>query len=112
MRKPYFKKSHQAWYFNHNGKPVRLGQTEQEAMVAWAAKYKETDFILPQSNLEFSGAGLYSTTAISLRTLRRPSLCSPITHTCKLPGFLSRLPGTVREPWCRWSTEMNSGWRP
>jgi integrase len=46
MRKPYFKKSHQAWYFNHNGKPVRLGTTEQEAMVAWAASYKETDFSL------------------------------------------------------------------
>ena len=46
MRKPYFKKSHQAWYCNHNGKPVRLGITEQEAMVAWAAMYKDTDFSL------------------------------------------------------------------
>jgi integrase len=46
MRKPYFKKSHQAWYCNHNGKPVRLGKTEQEAMIAWAAIYKASDFTL------------------------------------------------------------------
>ena len=26
MRKPYFKKSHKAWYVNLGGKPVRLGQ--------------------------------------------------------------------------------------
>lgn len=46
MRKPYFKKSHQAWYCNLHGKPVRLGKTEEEAMVAWAAIYKHSDFTL------------------------------------------------------------------
>ena len=29
--KPYFKKSHRAWYVNLNGRPHRLGTDEQEA---------------------------------------------------------------------------------
>ena len=39
MKRPYFKKTHQAWYVNQ-GKdkpPIRLGKTEDEAMTAWAA---------------------------------------------------------------------------
>lgn len=31
MRKPYYKKSHQAWYVDLNGKPVRLGPDKEQA---------------------------------------------------------------------------------
>jgi len=46
MRKPYFKKSHGAWYVNQHGKPVRLGTNEQEALIKWAAMQKDTAFTL------------------------------------------------------------------
>lgn len=38
MKRPYFKKSHNAWYINQGkGKPpLRLGKTEDEAMAEWA----------------------------------------------------------------------------
>jgi integrase len=36
MRKPYFKKSRQAWYANHpDGRRIKLGATENEAWEAW-----------------------------------------------------------------------------
>ena len=31
MAKPYYKKSHDAWYININGRPKRLGKTKEEA---------------------------------------------------------------------------------
>ncbi|MBL7041875.1 MAG: hypothetical protein ISR77_24785 [Pirellulaceae bacterium] len=31
MRKPLYKKSHNAWHCHLNGKMTRLGETEQEA---------------------------------------------------------------------------------
>src|SRR5204862_7067991 len=37
MRKRFYKASHKAFYVHHNGKPVKLGKTEPEAMAAWAA---------------------------------------------------------------------------
>jgi hypothetical protein len=37
MRKPFFKKSHRAWYVHHNGTLTKLGKTEEEANKAWAA---------------------------------------------------------------------------
>ncbi|HEY2414778.1 MAG TPA: tyrosine-type recombinase/integrase [Pirellulaceae bacterium] len=37
MRKPFYKASHKAYYVHHNGKAVKLGKTESEAMAAWAA---------------------------------------------------------------------------
>ncbi len=36
--KPYYKKSHHAWYVNLNGRPVRLA-TEEEGEEAAYAKY-------------------------------------------------------------------------
>jgi integrase len=35
MKKPYYKKSHQAWYLNQGGKSIRLGKTEEEAQAAY-----------------------------------------------------------------------------
>jgi integrase len=38
MKRPYFKKSHQCWYYNDDqGTPVRLGKEEVEAKAKWAA---------------------------------------------------------------------------
>lgn len=36
MKKPYFKKSHNAWFVNgRDGKPIKLGKTQDEAFEAW-----------------------------------------------------------------------------
>ncbi len=35
MAKPYYKKSHRAWYLNQGGKSIRLGKTEEEAKAAY-----------------------------------------------------------------------------
>lgn len=35
MRKPYFKKSHQAWYVNIDGRPVKLGRDKEAAEVEY-----------------------------------------------------------------------------
>lgn len=36
MRKPFFKKTHKAWYVWHNGKPFRLAANKEEAFRKWA----------------------------------------------------------------------------
>lgn len=38
--KPYFKKSHKAWYVNLNGRPVRLASEEEGEQVAWDRYYQ------------------------------------------------------------------------
>jgi integrase len=38
MAKPYFKKSHKAWYANIDGKTVKLGRTEAEAFAEYARR--------------------------------------------------------------------------
>ena len=32
---PYYKKSHRAWYYNANGRPVRLASEEEGEQAAW-----------------------------------------------------------------------------
>ncbi|MCA9049836.1 MAG: hypothetical protein KDA89_13970 [Planctomycetaceae bacterium] len=35
MRKPFFKKTHNAWYVHHQGRMVRLGTKREEAFQAY-----------------------------------------------------------------------------
>jgi hypothetical protein len=50
--------------------------------------------------------------AMSFRSLRRPSGCSPISQTCSLPFFLNSPAGTVTVPARRAASVRKSGWRP
>jgi hypothetical protein len=41
LRKPFFKASHQAWYVSVDGRQIRLGETEVEAIERYGEILKE-----------------------------------------------------------------------
>lgn len=53
INQPYWRKSHRCWYFNHNGKQVRLSPDKALSLALWHEKMSQPEVAKPDS-LKFS----------------------------------------------------------